>query len=201
MQSPPFNSAELALSGAPRRLRNRPRAAKALVASVVASSMIFASAAASSASTSHLRPAGSASSGAASGTLNWEWELPTSWDPVTSSAGWDNHVLSLVYATITTVLPNGNVGPGLASSWSYASNGLSVTFTLRPGLSFTDGTPLDAQAVAENIERGQDPGQLDDGLGAEPHLQGCRQQPDELHARPQQCRLPESPTCSRARTA
>ena len=23
----------------------------------------------------------------ASGTLNWEWELPTSWDPVTSSAG------------------------------------------------------------------------------------------------------------------
>jgi peptide/nickel transport system substrate-binding protein len=156
MQSRPFNSAGRALSRVPRRLRYRPSAAKALVASVVASSMIFASAAASSASSSHLRSAGSSSSGGGSGTLNWEWELPTSWDPVTSSAGWDNHVLSLVYATITTVLPNGNVGPGLASSWSYASNGLSVAFTLRPGLTFTDGTPLNAQAVAENIERGQD---------------------------------------------
>ena len=30
-----------------------------------------------------------------------------------------------------------------------------MTFTLRPGLTFTDGTPLDAQAVKENIERGQ----------------------------------------------
>ena len=113
MQSSPFNSAERALSGAPRRLRSRPSAAKVLVASVAASSMIFASAAASSASPGRLHPAGSASSSAASGTLNWEWELPTSWDPVTSSAGWDNHVLSLVYATITTVLPNGNVGPAL----------------------------------------------------------------------------------------
>ena len=26
---------------------------------------------------------------------------PTSWDPVTSTAGWDVHVLSLVYASIT----------------------------------------------------------------------------------------------------
>src|SRR6202044_2155481 len=30
----------------------------------------------------------------------------------------------------------------------------SVTFTLRPGLKFTDGTPLDAAAVKKNIERG-----------------------------------------------
>ena len=90
----------------------------------------------------------------ASGTLNWEWELPTSWDPVTSSAGWDMHVLGLVYASITTLDPAGNPGPGLATSWKYAPTGKSVTFTLRPDLKFTDGTPLDAQAVQENIERG-----------------------------------------------
>ena len=91
----------------------------------------------------------------ASGTLNWEWELPTSWDPVTSSAGWDMHALGLVYASITTLDPKGTVEAGLASSWQYAANGKSVTFQLRPGLKFTDGTALDADAVKENIVRGQ----------------------------------------------
>ena len=64
------------------------------------------------------------------------------------------HVLGLVYASITTLDPAGNPGPGLATSWKYAPGGKSVTFTLRPGLKFTDGTPLNAQAVKENIERG-----------------------------------------------
>src|ERR1700722_8776273 len=91
----------------------------------------------------------------ASGTLNWEWELPTSWDPVTSSAGWDMHVLGLVYASLTTLNAKGDVQPGLASSWKYAADGKSVTFTLRPGLKFSDGTTLDAEAVKENIVRGQ----------------------------------------------
>ncbi len=94
------------------------------------------------------------SSGVA-GTLNWEWELPTSWDPVTSTAGWDVHVLGLVYAALTTLSPKGDVQPGLASSWKYASDGMSVTFTLRPGLRFTDGTPLNASAVAANFGRAQ----------------------------------------------
>jgi peptide/nickel transport system substrate-binding protein len=121
-----------------------------------AAALAVSSLAAACGSGSH-SPGGSASvtSSGASGTLNWEWELPTSWDPVTSSAGWDNHVLSLVYAGITTMTPAGNAGPGLATSWTYASNGKSVTFQLRPGLKFTDGTALNAQAVAENIERGQ----------------------------------------------
>ena len=51
--------------------------------------------------------------------------------------------------------PRARWQPGLASSWKYASNGKSVTFTLRPGLKFTDGTALDAEAVKENIDRGQ----------------------------------------------
>ena len=99
--------------------------------------------------------ASSAAVSGVSGTLNWEWELPTSWDPVTSTAGWDVHVLGLVYASLTTLNAKGDVEPGLASSWKYASNGKSVTFTLRPGLKFTDGTPLNAQAVAANITRAQ----------------------------------------------
>jgi peptide/nickel transport system substrate-binding protein len=98
---------------------------------------------------------GTASTTTASGTLNWEWELPTSWDPVTSSAGWDMHVLGLVYASVTTLNPAGAAIPGLASSWTYAPNGKSVSFTLRPGLKFSDGSPLTAEDVKENIVRGQ----------------------------------------------
>jgi peptide/nickel transport system substrate-binding protein len=93
--------------------------------------------------------------GSDGGTLNWGWELPTSWDPVESTAGWDVHVLSLVYASITELDPNGNAVPGLASSWQYTPDGRSVTFTLRPGLTFSDGTPLDANAVKASIERGR----------------------------------------------
>jgi ABC-type transport system substrate-binding protein len=96
----------------------------------------------------------STGSGGASGTLNWEWELPTSWDPVTSTAGWDVHVLSLVYASITRLNPNGSAGPGLARSWRYSDGGRAVTFTLRPGLKFSDGTALNSAAVKQNILRG-----------------------------------------------
>ncbi|MGD0686826.1 MAG: ABC transporter substrate-binding protein [Streptosporangiaceae bacterium] len=120
-------------------------------AAVLAVSMLAAacgSSASSSAGSTSVTTAG------ASGTLNWEWELPTSWDPVTSTAGWDVHVLGLVYASITSLDPAGNVVPGLATSWTYAPSGKTVTFTLRPNLKFTDGTPLNARAVAENIHRG-----------------------------------------------
>ncbi|HEU0256288.1 MAG TPA: ABC transporter substrate-binding protein [Microbacteriaceae bacterium] len=47
--------------------------------------------------------------------------------------------------------------PWLATSWQRAADGLSVTFTLRKGVRFTDGTPLDAQAVAANIAQIKDP--------------------------------------------
>jgi peptide/nickel transport system substrate-binding protein len=135
-------------------MRSRSRAARSSTLLIAAVALSLAGAACSSSSPSTPSSAALTNTGA-SGTLNWEWELPTSWDPVTSSAGWDMHVLGLVYASITTLDPAGNPGPGLATSWKYAAGGKSVTFTLRPGLTFTDGTPLDAQAVKENIDRGQ----------------------------------------------
>lgn len=43
--------------------------------------------------------------------------------------------------------------PGLASAWQISSDGLVYTFTLRQGVSFHDGTPFNAQAVAANLDR------------------------------------------------
>lgn len=51
----------------------------------------------------------------------------------------------------------GKIIPWLATSWKEGPHGLSWTFTLRSGVKFTDGTPLDAQAVAANIAQIQNP--------------------------------------------
>lgn len=99
--------------------------------------------------------AGGAGAGGGGGTLTWAWQLPTTWDPVTSSAGSDVQMLALAYDPITALDEQGNAIPWLAESWSYDTSGTSVTFTLKPGLKFSDGSPLDANAVAKSIERGR----------------------------------------------
>jgi ABC-type transport system substrate-binding protein len=97
-----------------------------------------------------------AGSGQGTGTLKFGWALVTSWDPVTSSAGWDVHALSLVYTGLTKLDEKANAVPALASSWKYNDDGTQITFVLRPGLTFSDGTVLDATAVKKSIERGRD---------------------------------------------
>ncbi|SDU60855.1 ABC transporter substrate-binding protein [Jiangella alkaliphila] len=90
------------------------------------------------------------------GSLSWGWHLPSTWDPVTSTVGQDVHVLSLAYAALTKQDVDGNAAPALAESWEYNATGDEVTFTLREGLTFTDGTPLDAEAVRHSLLRGRD---------------------------------------------
>ncbi|MFJ5611678.1 ABC transporter substrate-binding protein [Streptomyces sp. NPDC093221] len=98
---------------------------------------------------------GTSGSSAGSSVLKWGWALPTSWDPVFSSAGWDVHSLSLVYAGLTKLDPHGAAVPALASAWKYNALGTQVTFTLRPGLTFSDGSALDATAVKKSLDRGR----------------------------------------------
>jgi len=43
--------------------------------------------------------------------------------------------------------------PGIAESYEISEDGKVYTFHLRPGLKFTDGTPLDASAVKYSIDR------------------------------------------------
>lgn len=88
--------------------------------------------------------------------LTWGWALPTSWDPVTSTAGWDTHALALVYDGLTQLDKKGEVVPGLAESWEYSADGTAVTFHLREDAVFSDGSPVTADAVKQNLERGRD---------------------------------------------
>jgi peptide/nickel transport system substrate-binding protein len=52
---------------------------------------------------------------------------------------------------------DGDIIPWLATEWEESDDGLSWDFTLRDGVSFTDGTPLDSAAVAANVAHLQDP--------------------------------------------
>jgi peptide/nickel transport system substrate-binding protein len=45
--------------------------------------------------------------------------------------------------------------PQLATSWEWAKDNTSITFKLRDGVTFQDGTPFNAEAVKFNIERSQ----------------------------------------------
>ncbi|MFF4969749.1 ABC transporter substrate-binding protein [Streptomyces sp. NPDC001037] len=96
------------------------------------------------------------------GTLSWSLPTPSTWDPVTSQSGIDVTPLSLVYDSITRLGPKGEARPGIARTWAYSKDGRTLTFTLRPGLTFSDGTPLNAEAVKKSIERGKT--QADSGI-------------------------------------
>jgi len=88
-------------------------------------------------------------------TLKWASTFPTSWDPVVNGAGAQFRPLALVYASVTNINAAGAATPGLASSWTYNKAGTEVTFHIRPNLKFSDGTPVNAEAVKDEIVRGQ----------------------------------------------
>jgi peptide/nickel transport system substrate-binding protein len=46
-----------------------------------------------------------------------------------------------------------NFVPQLATAWSWSPDRLALTLTLRDGVRFHDGTPMDANAVSANLER------------------------------------------------
>ncbi len=52
---------------------------------------------------------------------------------------------------------SGAIIPWLATEWHESDNGLTWTFTLRDDVTFTDGTPFNAEAVAANVAHVLDP--------------------------------------------
>ncbi|KAA0941243.1 ABC transporter substrate-binding protein [Streptomyces apricus] len=95
---------------------------------------------------------------AASGgsTLKWTSSyFPTHWDPVVGGSGAQFRELALTYASLTRTDETGKAVPDLAKSWEYNDRGDEITFHLRPGLTFSDGEPVDGAAVKAAVERAQ----------------------------------------------
>src|SRR2546426_12286984 len=61
-----------------------------------------------------------------------------------------------IFETLAEVDPaTSRIMPALASAWQMTNDGASWTFTLREGVRFHDGTPLDASSVVASFERGR----------------------------------------------
>jgi len=73
-------------------------------------------------------------------------------DPLKSTALVDRQVMLNIYDTLVQVDEHNNIVPDLATSWSYKTP-TQLIFTLRTGIKFHDGTPLNAQAVVFNMDR------------------------------------------------
>ncbi len=67
-------------------------------------------------------------------------------------------IAAQVYDRLVRFRPGSvQLAPGLAANWEVDPAGTRYTFTIREGLQFHDGTPLDAAAVAWNFQRWMDP--------------------------------------------
>ena len=78
--------------------------------------------------------------------------LVTRFDAHKSSNGYDQNWLAPVYDRLIWQTPEVELEPGLATEWAFTDD-LHFEMTLREGVTFTDGTPFDADAVAANIDR------------------------------------------------
>lgn len=78
-------------------------------------------------------------------------------DPASISDGLAPSLVELVYAALVDYDRNGALVADLAERYERSADGLSFSFTLRPGLRFQDGTSLEAADVKRSIERALGP--------------------------------------------
>ncbi|RRQ29387.1 ABC transporter substrate-binding protein [Rhodococcus sp. Eu-32] len=90
----------------------------------------------------------------AGGTLRYGLSgAPTCSDPAQSGTNQTIYVIRQIVDSLTDQDPEtGEITPWLADSWEVAPDASSFTFTLKDGVTFSDGTPVDAEAVKANFD-------------------------------------------------
>ncbi|MEO6349940.1 MAG: peptide ABC transporter substrate-binding protein [Candidatus Limnocylindrales bacterium] len=69
---------------------------------------------------------------------------PFTWDPAQAGDSGSANVLAQVFEGLTAFDSDSQVQPALADSWQASEDGRQLTFHLRPGIVFSDGTPITA---------------------------------------------------------
>ena len=82
---------------------------------------------------------------------------PPTMDPHLSGSAVDRQVYQNLYDKLVDTDENLAIVPMLATSWTISPDGKTVTFKLRQGVKFQDGTPFNAEAVKFNFDRMRDP--------------------------------------------
>jgi len=104
---------------------------------------------------------------------------PSTLDPAAAGDAASSAVITQLYETLTTFDGDRELRPALAESWSIEDGGRRIVFTLRPDLTFSDGSPLRASDVVRSWMRLIDPSSpsplvslMLDVEGAADYLQG-----------------------------
>lgn len=74
-------------------------------------------------------------------------------DPMLSGLFVDRNIHYAMYDSLVRVSPKGDIIPWLAEKWTTSTDGKQVTFNLRQGVKYHDGSAFDAASVKWNIER------------------------------------------------
>jgi ABC-type transport system substrate-binding protein len=82
---------------------------------------------------------------------------PATLDPAAAGDSASAAVVGQLYESLTTFDPGLNLRPDLAASWDVAADGRQVVFHLRPGITFSDGSPITADDVVGSWMRLVDP--------------------------------------------
>jgi ABC-type transport system substrate-binding protein len=82
---------------------------------------------------------------------------PETWDPARSGDVETAATIAQVFEGLTTFDESAQVQPALAQTWQIEDEGRRIVFQLRSGLTFADGSPLDANDVVASWFRVLDP--------------------------------------------
>ncbi len=78
---------------------------------------------------------------------------PDTLDPALNWTFVGRHVLQSLCDKLVDLNERGEIVPMLARSWAWDEDGRALTFRLRDGVTFHDGTAFDAEAVRFNLDR------------------------------------------------
>ncbi|MFI5291890.1 MAG: ABC transporter substrate-binding protein [Candidatus Limnocylindrales bacterium] len=114
---------------------------------------------------------------------------PSDWDPAIQSDYGSAATIAQIFEGWTAVDAGGTIQPALAESWRVEDGGRRLVFTLRDGITYSDGSPITADDVVASWLRLIDPERpsplaslLSDVAGADERLAG-RAGPDDVGLR------------------
>jgi len=97
--------------------------------------------------------------------FNWNAD-PSNLDPHLGTVGWDYQYETFIYDPIIRNNEKGVPDPNLSLCEKWDFQETTLTFTLRKGVKFHDGTELDAEAAKFNYDRIMDPANKSSGLAS-----------------------------------
>ena len=85
---------------------------------------------------------------------------PQTLDPHRAEGVPSSNILRDLFEGLVAEAPDGELIPGAAESWEISGDGLTYTFTMRPGARWSNGDPVTAHDFEYGLRRSADPNTL-----------------------------------------